>query len=242
MPAHLEHGGSTAVSTNVQYRLGKLREWNLIRGVWLDCGCADGGYTRALVSKGAECAVGIDLEAGRVQHAQEKNSSPSSVLFACASSDTLPFPDSLFDGVLLNEVLEHVLDELRTLSEIYRVLRPGGHLLLMSPNRWFPFEGHGMRFGKRAVPVPVPFLPWLPSKLALRVMCARNYWPAELRDLVRRAGFDIRASGSILPVFEVYPWLPSPIIRWYRSAMPTIEQLPVIRHCGVSTFVLAQRS
>jgi hypothetical protein len=44
----------------------------------------------------------------------------------------------------------------------------------MSPNRWFPFEGHGMRFLGRDFGFPIPFLPWLPNALSSRVMTARN--------------------------------------------------------------------
>src|SRR4051812_45501937 len=57
----------------------------------------------------------------------------------------LRFEDQSFDGVLLNEVLEHIADEAASSSEIRRVLRPYGFLAAISPNRWFPFEGHGMR-------------------------------------------------------------------------------------------------
>ncbi len=241
MPRHLERGSSTAASSMVTYRLGKLQESGILGGLWLDCGCADGGYTAALVDRGVERAFGVDIELGRVVSAQGKTSESSRVAYACSVSEALPFPDATFDGVLLNEVLEHVLDEVSTLREISRILRPGGHLALMSPNRWFPFEGHGMRVFGISFPFPVPFLPWLPSPLAMKVMCARNYWPGELRNMVHNAGFDILAMNSLLPVFEIYPWLPAPVIRWYRRMMPTLERTPLIRSFGNSTFILARR-
>lgn len=236
-----EPGSSTAVPSNVVYRLGKLRDLRILRGLWLDCGCADGGYTAALVDFGADRAVGIDPDEERIRQACERERNHPVVQFLRASAESLPFPDTSFDGVLLNEVLEHVRDEVRTLQEIRRVLRPGGYVVVMSPNRWFPFEGHGMRIGQRKVNVPIPFLPWIPSVIARHFMRARNYWPHELREIVQSQGFVFRMSGFVLPVFEVYPWLPASVIRRYRSLVPVIERLPVVRRFGVSNLVVAQK-
>jgi hypothetical protein len=57
--ANFEPGASTAVPSNVAYRLGKIRKLGILRGDWLDCGCADGGYTAHLVELGAESATGV---------------------------------------------------------------------------------------------------------------------------------------------------------------------------------------
>jgi ubiquinone/menaquinone biosynthesis C-methylase UbiE len=241
-PLLLERGSSTAVASNVAYRLGKLRELGLLQGEWLDCGCADGGYTIALAHSGAEHVVGIDIEEERVLQAQARNDLDMSVVsYCCGPSETLPFRDASFDGVFLNEVLEHVEDEIGTLREIYRVLRPGGYLVLMSPNRWFPFEGHGMCVHGRKINIPIPFLPWIPSKVVKRFMRARNYWPSELRAIVHRAGFEVLSSSSVFPMFEIYPWLPASMIPLYRQAVPSFERAPVIQLFGVSTFIHAQR-
>src|SRR5205823_15099624 len=130
-----------------------------------------------------ERAVGVDPQEERIVQARERERDRPSVTFMHASAEALPFSEASFDGVLLNEVLEHVADEVQTLREIHRVLRPGGHLVVMSPNRWFPFEGHGMHIGPHKIEFPVPLLPWIPSRIAQRFMRARNYWPHELRNL-----------------------------------------------------------
>jgi SAM-dependent methyltransferase len=239
-PQHIELGIGTGVGSNVPYRLGKLAAQVAVRGSWLDCGCADGAYARALRQLGAERVVGIDVDEPRVERARTLTTDPA-VEYRHSPSEALPFTDATFDGVWLNEVLEHVRDEQLTLAEIHRVLRPGGTLALMSPNRWFPFEGHGMRFAGRDVNVPIPFLPWLPGSLTRHVLRARNYWPYELRDLVASAGLEVEGTWTVLPVFEVFPWLPGPVIRWYRRNLGRIERTLVIGRFGVSTLVIARR-
>ena len=75
--------------------------------------------------------------------------------------EAIPFPDDAFDLALLNEVLEHVPDEPKVLAEIRRVSRPGGRLVVFSPNRWFPFETHGVvsKSSGRMLPPSVPLIP-----------------------------------------------------------------------------------
>lgn len=241
-PKPLQRGGSTAVGAVASYRIGKLRERGILRGAWLDCGCGTGGYTTTMLSLGASRVIGIDVEAERVLRAQHNQASKLALYFCCGVSEALPFQDASFEGVFLNEVLEHVEDEDVTLREIYRVLRPGGVLALMSPNRWFPIEGHGIRVkGKPISSFAVPMFPWLPSRLTAPFQEARNYWPQELRNLVCDAGFEIISSSTVWPMFEVHRLLPRYILPLYRRVVPILEQLPMIRNFGVSNFILAQR-
>lgn len=54
--------------------------------------------------------------------------------------DIFPFPDHSFDGVVCNQVLEHVFTPDSFLSEIGRILKPGGQLLLTVPFVWDEHE------------------------------------------------------------------------------------------------------
>jgi 2-polyprenyl-3-methyl-5-hydroxy-6-metoxy-1,4-benzoquinol methylase len=221
----------------VDYRLSKLRSLGIVRGAWLDCGCADGGYSEALLDYGAERVAGVDVETERIERARTERE--GNVAFEVASAEALPFEDASFDGLLLNEVLEHVGSEQQVLREVERVLLPGGHLALFSPNRWFPFEGHGLRAGGWVVDVPVPLVPWLPLRLTRRFMRARNYWPWELRALCEAAGLEVRHFATAFPQFEVYRWVPRRIAELYWKGLPVIERLPLVRWLGVSVLIVA---
>jgi len=48
----------------------------------------------------------------------------------------LPFPDGAFDRIVCSEVLEHIWDDERAISEIVRVLRPGGRFAVTVPTYW----------------------------------------------------------------------------------------------------------
>lgn len=253
-------GTTTATEENLRYRLGKLVSAGILKGSWLDCGCADGGYARAIAILTGLPVVGIDVEPLRLRGRGGSSDDRSAVLpesegdcgrtdrtagavrFVCAAGERLPFRDGAFDGVLLNETLEHVDDDHSTLVEAFRVLRPGGYVAVMSPNRGCPFEGHGAVFGPVSVPYPVPLLPWLPARLAARFMVARNYWPRELRSLVRDAGFRVQRQGYVMPVFSKYALgMPQGAVRLYRRLLPSLERTPGVRGLGVSTLIIGQK-
>lgn len=235
--ARLESGASTASPLNVSYRIGRIA--GLLSGRWLDLGCADGGYTAELLRQGATEVIGVDVEEERIAGAAARNLSHAS--FLVAPSEHLPFPDAHFDGVFMNEVYEHVADEKATMCEIARVLTEGGRLVLISPNRWFPFEGHGMATSFFALRYPVPLLPWLPTPLTNRWVHARNYWPRQLVDHVKQAGLTVEGCEFIWPVFEEYPWLPKFFRDTYQAHIRVFDRAPGIRRFGVSTLVVARK-
>ena len=59
----------------------------------------------------------------------------ASVTLATGWSDRLPFVDGAFDRVICTEVLEHIPDDLSTIREIVRVLRPGGTVAISVPDQ-----------------------------------------------------------------------------------------------------------
>jgi len=233
-------GGSTAIGCNVGYRIGKFAE--LVSGSWLDFGCADGGYTQELLRVGAKQVTGVDVEPEHIAAAKARELPDTS--FEVIDGLTLPYEDGAFDGAFVNEVMEHVVDEEAALGELHRVIRPGGVVVVISPNRWFPYEGHGMHIGSWRYRRPALFLPWLPRRISDHFVLARNYWPKELAGLVEGAGFRIERPDFVWPVLEVeeYNWLPRRVSDWYRTRLNQLDSLPVVRRLGLSTMVVGRRA
>jgi SAM-dependent methyltransferase len=228
-----DRGCATATPLNVTYRIDRISKY--LSGHWLDFGCADGGYDAEMLAHGLEAVTGVDVEEPRIADAKRRNL--PNAQYTKFDGLTLPFEDETFDGTFMNEVFEHVIDERRALAEIHRVLKPGGVLVLISPNRWFPIEGHYITLGSKEIG-PAPLIPWLPERATRAVTSARNYWPSQLEGHVREAGFAINEIGFIWPVLETFPWLPKKGIDWYQNNFRKWDQLPGLRKLGVSTMVV----
>jgi len=99
----------------------------------LDAGCHDGASTNLLAAK-VRRAVGIDLNVTALQSGENRC---GNVWLTGASVAALPFGSATFDCVVFSEVLEHLPPALEEpcISEIRRVLRPGGTLILTTPHR-----------------------------------------------------------------------------------------------------------
>ncbi len=94
----------------------------------LDVGCGS-GWSTYFLSKEGFLATGIDL------HNDGYEPSPSERLnFISGDILSLPFEDESFDVTTTNECLEHVPDPQKALSEMVRVTRPGGLIIILGPN------------------------------------------------------------------------------------------------------------
>lgn len=233
-------GGDTDKALNLQKRLDLIRQRVALRGRRaLDCGCGAGAYVTALLAMGAD-AHGIEYSAEKV--AQFRRREPASDRVQQGDLERLPHPDESFDFALLNEVIEHVPDEVRALREVYRVLKPGGTLAVFAPNRLFPFETHGitLRRSGRVLPPAFPFIPYVPLGLGRRVFefHARNYWPWELRQLLTAVGFRVIHRTWLWQTFENVSGRQPAFIRWIRPFLRAIawfgERVPLLRGLGVS--------
>jgi SAM-dependent methyltransferase len=99
----------------------------------LDAACGE-GYGSALLSTGASQVTGVDISDTAVEHATARY--PSDKLeFIVSDCLSLPFSDGEFDCVVSFETLEHMEDHQALMTEFRRVLKPGGFLLISSPDK-----------------------------------------------------------------------------------------------------------
>lgn len=105
-------------------------------GRFLDVGCGDGSFGAAVKRELEADVYGVDISDEAVRKARENGIESVSLDI---DEDDLPFTNDFFDAVFCGEVIEHVYSPDRLLDEIHRVLRPGGHLFLTTPNMasWF---------------------------------------------------------------------------------------------------------
>jgi 2-polyprenyl-3-methyl-5-hydroxy-6-metoxy-1,4-benzoquinol methylase len=97
----------------------------------LDVGCGEGRFAAELARAGVE-VVGIDVAAEPLRRARERD--PELDLRQAPPAGAWPLQDASFDAVWAGEVIEHVADTAGWLSELRRVLRSGGLLLLSTPD------------------------------------------------------------------------------------------------------------
>jgi ubiquinone/menaquinone biosynthesis C-methylase UbiE len=101
----------------------------------LDVGCATGRLLSQFAESGCQHLYGTDLASKILEVARKKLSAYSVPvqLKTADVEDEIPWPDNSFDVVTLTGVLHHFYRPLDALSEIYRVLRPNGCLVVVEP-------------------------------------------------------------------------------------------------------------
>src|SRR5437773_596443 len=98
----------------------------------LDAGCGNGRYSRVLLREADADAfiTGFDISQRMLIRARRRLNTPR-VSHVSADLTRLPYPDAFFDAIVCGWVLEHLPDPGPGLSELARILQPGGKLLLL---------------------------------------------------------------------------------------------------------------
>lgn len=125
----------------------------------LDVGCGVGGALGSLMRAGARC-TGVDIDTDRLGLCRQRlELHGRDAVTMQGDAYRLPFDDASFDIVVCTDVLEHVPDRRRLISEYARVLRPGGVLYLAFPNllsiRNALRDPHYQLFGVTLLPLPL---------------------------------------------------------------------------------------
>jgi len=136
---------------------GEIRHEHLHRYAWcarlvggkdvLDIACGE-GYGSAMLARHARAVMGVDIDEGTVRHAQMTYRGISGLAFKSGDAAQIPLDDNCVDVVVSFETIEHHDRHREMLSEIRRVLRPDGLLIISSPNRivYSELSGHHNEF------------------------------------------------------------------------------------------------
>jgi SAM-dependent methyltransferase len=157
----------------------------------LDCGCGPGFHLRLMHALRRLDLVGLDSDPRQIEKAMQGRAPATLVHGDCAS---LPFQDRSFDKVLLTEVLEHVPNDLTALTEIFRVLRPGGLLAISVPHARYPFLWDPINAVWTALGgAPVRRGPLV----GIWTNHLRLYQPSELKAVAQEAGFVVESMKEV---------------------------------------------
>lgn len=224
------------------WREGQERRLNLMKryatlenAAILDVGCGIGMYVKRLRDF-SDAVYGVDVDIEKVQEASQHLPNIKQ-----GSAEVLPFDDMMFDTVLSHEVLEHVGDDHQAVSEAFRVLKPGGRLIVFVPNRWYPFETHGFfwrgtyHFGN------IPLVNYLPdiwrTKLCPHV---RAYTARNLRSLFRGLDGHIVVQRRIFAGYDNIVARRPALGRVVRAISYALEKTP-LQVFGLSHFLVYER-
>jgi len=135
------------------------------RGRLLDVGCGTGRFLANMRALGWE-AIGVEPDPKAVGTARNK----FGIDIFQGNLEEAEFPEDFFDAVTMNHAIEHMRDPISTLQECSRVLKRGGHLVVVTPN--IKSFGH-LLFGKAWLHLDPPRHLYLFSLSTLRTCADR---------------------------------------------------------------------
>ncbi len=146
------------------------------RGTFLDVGCSNGSLIHAMRQLGWT-VTGIDINAAAIEIAQ-RNGLEARV----ASLHAADFADDCFNVVYLGDVIEHVPSPREMCREIHRILRPGGILVMRTPNATCGFAGLTLAAARTGL------VSWAHSEAPYHL---HEFTPLALRKLIESAGLEM---------------------------------------------------
>ena len=186
----------------------------------LEVGCGAGYFTRELV-KSCLNVTAIDISPDLLELARQKIPQPG-VNFAVENAYAMSFGENQFDAVVGISVLHH-LDIERGLSEIFRVLKPGGLICFTEPNMMNP---------QIAVQKNVPFI----KKLLGDSPDETAFFRWDMSARLQRQGF---THVRVCPFDFLHPSLPGRLVPLLERVCMTLENIPVMREIAGSLHIKA---
>lgn len=116
------------------YLLNILNRYNFKAPYILDAGCGDGVNLRYLLKIPNSTIWGVDYNFERLLKAQKLITNNEQALLILGDLLKQNFADNCFDIILCNHVLEHIEKDFDVLMNLQRMLKPGGLLILGTPN------------------------------------------------------------------------------------------------------------
>ena len=156
----------------------------------LDVGCGDGYYLFLLSNLGLDLElVGIDNDVNALKPARQNIKGRKVKLLYGDLMKRLPLKSNSFDKIVMSEVLEHLPNDFKGLSEVRRVLKPDGVIAISVPNYNFPFLWDPLNWVLQYI-----FKTHIKSGFWAGIWSQhiRLYRPKEIKKVTEKAGFKIK--------------------------------------------------
>lgn len=217
-------------------RLGMIQQWvDLKDAVIFDNGCGLGTYLDAFSSFSSHL-FGLELELDRAQKALSVT--PGIVQ---AKGETLPFASSSFDFVFSNEVIEHVEDDRLALTEMVRVTKVNGRIIIFCPNRWYPVEQHGVYWRGKYKFGNIPLVNYLPNPLRNRLAPhVRTYTKHGLLALLQDLPVKVVHHGRIYGGYDNIEHRWPTFGRFLKKSLYAAEKTPLAM-LGISHLLVVEK-
>lgn len=194
----------------------------------LEIACGRGGFVSELNGAGAR-VTGCDFSFAALCVGKEKlggrnGERPAGLVQGDAQK--LPFADAAFDVIVSCETIEHVPDVRAALGEMHRVARPGGRLLLTTPN-YTNFLGLYELYAMVRHPSRKDDQPF-----------DRRQWFPQIRGYIRGGGWKILRSDGTVHQFPIVPGC-NPVV--FRSLEKNRSIRKMLSPFALHYFVLAQK-
>jgi ubiquinone/menaquinone biosynthesis C-methylase UbiE len=161
----------------------------------LEVACGLGGFVRQMARAHAR-VTGCDFSIAALRAASKKlltSGGPPLAVLIQGDAQNLPFADNSFDAVISCETIEHLPKVQTALSEMHRVTRPGGRLLLTTPN-CFNFMGLYAIYAHYRHPARKDDQPF-----------DRRQWFPQVHKWIRQAGWNIIRTDGTVHQFPFFP-------------------------------------
>lgn len=159
-----------------------------VKGSVLDLGCNDGTFSKVVLDKTkAKNLTGIDVVKKTIDWANKHWKRTGKMKFRVEDAHKLSFKSNTFDAVFALEMLEHVFDPLKVLTEAKRVLKKGGYGVFLVPS-----DSNLFKF------VWFLWLKFYPRGKVWRETHIQTYREDYLPKIVKKAGFRIEVNKKFL--------------------------------------------
>ncbi len=163
---------------------------------WLDAGCGSGVLTRELEARGAH-GEAVDASSAMIEAAtKEADGSASRFTYSVIETiEHLDLEQGILDGVLCSSVIEYVPSPQQAILELFRVLKPGGHVILSLPHRFSL-----LRMIQKVIRAVAKW--GNVDKYSYLAVSKNEFTERSARAALRRAGFgvlDVQSFDPVLP-------------------------------------------